>query len=177
MKKIIEIMVVSLIESADLAIYQLKGVAQIWWKQWKENRLWVVGLVDWNEFEGVFLDRYSPLEPREVAIQVLINSKQGNMPAQEYSLKFTQLSKYALALVVDSRARMSKFVFGVLSLVVKECKTHTHQRNGHLKANTYSQQIEEEKVKKSDRKSKKARINGGDSSHPMSSGDRGHSQF
>lgn len=42
---------------------------------------------------------------------------------KEYALKFTQFSKYALIIVVDSRARISKFVPGVFVMVVKECRT------------------------------------------------------
>ena len=42
---------------------------------------------------------------------------------REYALKFTQLSKYDLTMVVDSRTRMSKFVSGVSEMVVKECRT------------------------------------------------------
>lgn len=42
---------------------------------------------------------------------------------KEYSLKFTQLSKYAPHMVADNRSRMSKFVSGVSDSVFKECRT------------------------------------------------------
>ena len=45
------------------------------------------------------------------------------MIVQEYSLKFTQLARYAPHMVADSRSRMSKFVSGVSSSIVKKCKT------------------------------------------------------
>lgn len=44
------------------------------------------------------------------------------MTVQECSLKFTQLSKYAQAMMANSSALISKFVSSVLKLADKECK-------------------------------------------------------
>ena len=52
-----------------------------------------------------------------------MNLYQGGMSVQEYSLKFTELSKYAPTTVANPRARMNKFVMGVSSVVEKECYT------------------------------------------------------
>ena len=41
------------------------------------------------------LDRFFTLEQREIKMQEFINLRQCNMSVNEYSLKFTQLSKYA----------------------------------------------------------------------------------
>ena len=40
---------------------------------------------------------------------------------KEYSLKFTQQSKYDPTLVANSRNRMNNFVMGVASMVEEEC--------------------------------------------------------
>ena len=45
------------------------------------------------------------------------------MTVREYCLKFNQLAKYAPDLVADNQASMSKFVIGVSSYVVKECRS------------------------------------------------------
>ena len=42
---------------------------------------------------------------------------------KEYILKFTQLSKYAPTIVVDSRANMNKFVRAISHFVVNECRS------------------------------------------------------
>ena len=42
------------------------------------------------------------------------------MIVKEYCLKFNQLSKSALDMMVDPRESLSKFVTGVSSLVVKD---------------------------------------------------------
>ena len=44
------------------------------------------------------------------------------MTVREYCLKFNQLAKYAPDLVTNNWASMSKFVTGVSSSVVKECR-------------------------------------------------------
>lgn len=112
-QKINEIMDVTLVKSAYLAAYPLKGVAQIWFKQWKEEGTADAGLFDREKFKDVFLDRFFPLEMRVAKVQEIINLRQGNMTVKDYSLKFTQLSKYASTIVVDSKARMSKVFSGV----------------------------------------------------------------
>jgi len=47
---------------------------------------------------------------------------QGGMSVQEYSLKFTNLSKYAPSLVSNPRDEMSRFVMGVSDSIEKECR-------------------------------------------------------
>ena len=54
-------------------------------------------------------------------MQEFINLLQGGIILKEYSLKFTQLSKYSLTIVADSRAKMNILVMGVSDLVVYEC--------------------------------------------------------
>lgn len=76
-----------------------------------------------------------------------------------YFIKFTQLVKFPPALLLDSRAHMSKFVTGLSDLVVKECRTFMLIRDkdiSHLM--THAQEIETEKLKKRDRENKRAKI-------------------
>jgi len=84
-------------------------VAKVWYKQWKEDRGVDAGPVDWNKFVTTFLDRFFSLELSEAKVQKFIKLKQGNMTVKEYSLNFTQLSKYVPSIVSDSRACISKF--------------------------------------------------------------------
>ncbi|WMV08635.1 hypothetical protein MTR67_002020 [Solanum verrucosum] len=57
---VLMIMGVTLVEKAELAAYQLKGVAQVWFDPWKEERAVDVGPLDWEKFKVAFLDRYAP---------------------------------------------------------------------------------------------------------------------
>ena len=106
-----------------MSSYQLREVAQVWYTQWKDNRLLDSGPIEWEEFKKPFLGKYFPRERREVKVEEFINLKQGNMSVEEYSLKFSMLSRYASSLVFNPRDEMSHFVMGVADLVREECRT------------------------------------------------------
>ncbi|MCF6774921.1 retrotransposon gag domain-containing protein, partial [Corynebacterium sp. MC-12] len=106
----------------ELVAYQLKGVAQIWYNQWKEEK-GVNTVVLREKFKVAFLNRFLPLKLREAKLVEFMTLRQGSMNLREYALKFTQLSKYAPHLVADLRFRMNKFVMGVSDLVSEECRS------------------------------------------------------
>ena len=93
--KVVDVMGVTPRENAKLAAYQLKDVVQVWFEQWRVERPFERGLAYFEEFKDAFLDRFFPLEWREKKMVEFMNLRQGEMSVQEYSLKFTQLSKYA----------------------------------------------------------------------------------
>ncbi|XP_049354640.1 uncharacterized protein LOC125819208 [Solanum verrucosum] len=55
--KIVNSMGVTSREKAELASYQLKEVAQVWFTQWKSNRPLEVGPIELEGFKGAFLGR------------------------------------------------------------------------------------------------------------------------
>ncbi|MCF7184035.1 retrotransposon gag domain-containing protein, partial [Corynebacterium sp. MC-13] len=145
----------------ELAAYQLKGVAQIWYDQWKGEK----GngyVVFWEEFKLTLLNRFFPLELRETKFVEFMNLKQGIMSVREYTLKFNQLSKYAPHLVADPRSRMNKFVMGVFDLISEEYRSAILISDIDLsRLMTYAEQIEEEKLRKRrGHEAKRARFKG-----------------
>lgn len=123
------------------------------------------------EFVVVFLYRFFPLELRNVKVLEFINIKQGNMKVQEYFFNFTQLARYASHVVVDSRSKMSKFVSGVSSNMVKECRTMIMIKKIDIsRLMVYDQQIKEANNKEKERESKRARICSFSFTQPKSEG-------
>ena len=77
-----------------------------------------------------------------------MNLLRGVMSVQEYSLKFTQLSKYVPTMVANPRVRMNKSVIGVSSSVEKECCMAVILNDMDIsRIMVYAQQIEESKIR------------------------------
>ncbi|XP_049345422.1 uncharacterized protein LOC125809933 [Solanum verrucosum] len=87
--KILSTMGLSSGEKGELASYQLKDLAQIWYEQWKGERPKGAGSINWEVFKEAFLDRFFSLELREQKLVEFMNLRQGGMSVKEYSLKFT----------------------------------------------------------------------------------------
>ncbi|WMV46601.1 hypothetical protein MTR67_039986, partial [Solanum verrucosum] len=66
--KILAIMEVQPVEKAELVTYQLKGIAQIWFNQWKEARPEELSPIEWKRFKSALLDMFFPLEMREATV-------------------------------------------------------------------------------------------------------------
>lgn len=60
-----------------------------------------------------FIDHFFPYVLSKAKIDELMNLTQGTINMRESNLQFTQLSRYALDIVSDMRARMRKFLSGV----------------------------------------------------------------
>ncbi|WMV42302.1 hypothetical protein MTR67_035687 [Solanum verrucosum] len=65
------------------------------------------GPLNWEKSTGEFLDCFFPFVMREENVLEFINLRKGNMSVKVYSLKFTQLDKYAPTMVADSWEKMS----------------------------------------------------------------------
>ncbi|KAF3654391.1 hypothetical protein FXO38_15181 [Capsicum annuum] len=127
--------------------------------------------IEWEEFATAFLDKFFPLELREAKVLEFINLRQGNMTVKEYSLKFTQLARYAPYVVADSRSRMSKFIYGVSEGVIKECRTMMLIKEIDIsRLMVYAQQIEEAKNKEREKENKRTRIGSFNFTQPNSEG-------
>ena len=146
--KVVDAMGVTPRGKAELATHQLKDVTQVWLEQWRVDRPLERGMVDWEKFKEAFLYRFFTLEWMEKKMVQFMNLHQGGISVQEYSLKFTQPSKYAPSRVSNPRSRMNKFVTGVSSWVEKDFRTTMLLNDMDLsRLMVYEQQIEECKIR------------------------------
>ncbi|WMV18672.1 hypothetical protein MTR67_012057 [Solanum verrucosum] len=58
--KVLAIMGLTSEQKAELAAYQLKDDAQLWYDQWKNSRTVGAGPIEWELFKSAFLDRFFP---------------------------------------------------------------------------------------------------------------------
>ena len=73
-------------------------------------------------FKNAFLDNLFPQEKREPKVE-FINLSQSSMNVQQYSLKFTLLSKYVQSMVSNPRDEIGRYMTGVSNQVEEECRT------------------------------------------------------
>ncbi|KAH0650238.1 hypothetical protein KY284_030150 [Solanum tuberosum] len=160
LKKIFDVMHVADTERVELAAYQLKDVARTWFDQWREGRAENAPPASWAYFVEAFLGHFFPRELREAKVREFLTLKQESLSVQEYSLKFTQLSRYAPEMVADMRNRMSLFVAGLSRLSSKEGRAAMLIGDMDIsRLMVYVQQVEEEKLRdREELRNKRAKI-------------------
>ena len=65
LQKVFEVIHVADADHVELAEFQLKGVAWIWFDQWNKSRVERAQNLSWIVFESAFLGRFFPRELRE----------------------------------------------------------------------------------------------------------------
>ena len=75
----------------------------MWYTEWKDNRTAESSPIEWEEFKEVFLRKYFPRERTKVKVEEFINLKKDNISVEEYSFKFSRLSRFAPSLVSNPR--------------------------------------------------------------------------
>ncbi|KAF3631057.1 hypothetical protein FXO37_28190 [Capsicum annuum] len=74
-EKIFKVMYVDEVEGVELAVYQLKDVANQWYNEWKDSMSEHAEPIVWAKFVEVFLDRFFPLKLRKVKAEEFMNLK------------------------------------------------------------------------------------------------------
>ncbi|KAK4729899.1 hypothetical protein R3W88_022887 [Solanum pinnatisectum] len=91
---------------------------------------------------------FFPSELREANVREFLILKKESISVHEYSLKFTQLSHYAMEMVVDMRSMMSLFVSGFSRLSSKEGKAVMLIEDIDIaRLMIHVQQVEEDKLR------------------------------
>ncbi|KAK4733570.1 hypothetical protein R3W88_007831 [Solanum pinnatisectum] len=127
-----------------------------------QNRVEGAPLMSWACFKEAFLGRFFPRELREAKVREFLTLKQYYLSIHEYSLKFTQLSRYAPGMVADMRSRMSLFVAGLSRLSSKEGKATMLRGDMDIaRLMIHVQQVKEDKLRDIEEfKNKRAKTSG-----------------
>ncbi|XP_039172879.1 uncharacterized protein LOC120295655 [Eucalyptus grandis] len=97
-------------EKVILAVYQLQGNANIWWRAAKDT-VFPEGVVQvWDTFLRAFNEQYFSVTAREQKIEEFQRLRQGSMTVDQYRVKFAELSQYTPRLIEDpeEKARFGK---------------------------------------------------------------------
>ncbi|XP_049375608.1 uncharacterized protein LOC125840688 [Solanum verrucosum] len=114
--------------------------------EWKKSRAEDALVLSWVVFKSAFLGSFFPRELREAKVWEFLSLKQDSLSLHEYSLKFTQLSRYDLEMVADMRSMMSLFVAGLSRLSSKKGKDAMLIGDMEIeRLMVYVQQVKEEK--------------------------------
>ncbi|XP_075076654.1 uncharacterized protein LOC142163281 [Nicotiana tabacum] len=112
-QKIFRVMHATDTEAAELAAYQLKYVANVWYETWEESRGEDADPATWKDFADAFLEHFLPIEVMEAKALEFQRLRQNDMSVNEYYLKFVSLAKYVPEMVREMRARVRRFVLGL----------------------------------------------------------------
>ncbi|XP_056160301.1 uncharacterized protein LOC130135362 [Syzygium oleosum] len=95
LQKIFDMLKCSEEEKVTLAIYQLQGNANHWWKVTKEIVFPEIITVTWTTFVEAFNGKYFSECARDRKVKEFLQLWQDNMTMDQYEAKFAQLSRYA----------------------------------------------------------------------------------
>ena len=93
------------------ATFQLEGESKVWWDWIKASR--DLEAMTWEEFSGLFMEKYFPAFARHAKSRELLELRQGTMTVLEYVAKFTELTHFADDYVATYMAKVRKFEDGL----------------------------------------------------------------
>ena len=94
-----------------LAVFQLEGEAQVWWKGEKTSR--DLEVMTWVEFHNLFMGKYFPDTARHAKAQEFLELKQGMMIVMEYVARFMELARFTDDYVATDMAKVRRFENGM----------------------------------------------------------------
>ena len=93
------------IEQVVLASFQLKDIAQAWFKMWQDSRALGRGPITWELFKKDFLERFFTERWGRVWFMSSSTLSKAQWMSWKYSLEIFKLSTYATSLVSNNKTR------------------------------------------------------------------------
>ncbi|KAF6172314.1 hypothetical protein GIB67_024936, partial [Kingdonia uniflora] len=118
-------------EKVECTTFHMKNEAWNWWEMIERNH----GLVPpmaWAEFKVKFFEQYFPQNFRHQMTTEFYQLIQEKMSVSQYKARFTELSRYALAVVADEESKVVKFMEGLLPPIRARCRGFLGQTYAQL---------------------------------------------
>ena len=94
-----------------LALFQLEGEAQVWWKWARTSR--DLEAMTWAKFQELFMGKYFPDTSRHAKAQKFLELKQGAMTVIDYVARFIELARFTEDYVATDMAKVRRFENGL----------------------------------------------------------------
>ena len=94
-----------------LAVFQLEGEAQVWWRWARTSRDLVV--MTWTEFQEMFMGKYFLVTARPAKAQEFLELKQGAMTMMDYVTRFTEQARFVDDYMATNLAKDKRFENGL----------------------------------------------------------------
>ncbi|KAK9907242.1 hypothetical protein M0R45_000972 [Rubus argutus] len=106
------------VELRMIGTHFLEGDARFWWDTVRRaTPPMALGLMDWNTFKGIFLDKYFPQVEKDKKETEFIQLVQERMTVTEYETKFIKLSRFAPHMIDTPDKKARRFIGGVNSII------------------------------------------------------------
>ncbi|XP_070050312.1 uncharacterized protein [Nicotiana tomentosiformis] len=107
--------------------YQLKDIANLWFKGVEKSRPEDAPLMIWAEFKKIFFKKWLPPGVRATLAILFETLKQDTVTVLEYSIKLEKLSRYAPHLILTEDEKIDRFDRGLILGIKKD--TASGRRN------------------------------------------------
>ncbi|XP_070032468.1 uncharacterized protein [Nicotiana tomentosiformis] len=101
------------VSGVAFTIFQLSGAVYQWWQAYEEGRPADAALLTWAHFLEIFLREFVPQTLCDAWRTEFEQLHQGTISVAEYAIRFSELSRHALALVSTIRERVRRFIEGL----------------------------------------------------------------
>ncbi|XP_070036996.1 uncharacterized protein [Nicotiana tomentosiformis] len=93
--------------------FQFSGAAFRWWEAYKRCRPVGAAPLTWQQFSGLFLEKFVPQSHREELRRQFEQLHQGDMSVTQYEMRFSELARHSIWLIPTYRERIGRFIDGL----------------------------------------------------------------
>ncbi|XP_070032890.1 uncharacterized protein [Nicotiana tomentosiformis] len=93
--------------------FQFSRAAFRWWASYERCRSVGATPLTWQQFSGLFLEKFVPQSSREELCRQFEQLRQGDMSVTQYEMIFSEVARHAIWLITTDRERIMRFIDGL----------------------------------------------------------------